>query len=64
MQYRIIHGVLAGIRAGCETYMVLDKVSPTKEILEKQVPIYNDLTEVLADLTDVLLFKSKRNKTG
>ena len=45
-----IHGVLAGIRAGCETYMVLDKVSPTKEILEKQVPIYNDLTEVLADL--------------
>lgn len=45
-----IHGVLAGIRTGCETYMVLDKVSPTKEILEKQVPIYNDLTEVLADL--------------
>lgn len=50
-----IQGVLAGMRAGCETYMVLDRVLPTKEILEKQVPVYNDLTEVLADLQTIVM---------
>ncbi len=50
-----IHGVLAGVMAGCEVFMIPDLQQPNNEILDKKVPIYNTLLDVLA-------FVKKQNK--
>lgn len=43
-----IHGVHAGVNAGCVTIMIPDMLQPTKEILEMPVHIYKDLVEAKA----------------
>lgn len=42
-----IHGVRAGIRAGCSTIMVPDLVPPTEELYEQCTGIYPNLPTVL-----------------
>lgn len=42
-----LHGVHAGIQAGCATIMVPDLIAPTEELYEKCVGIYHNLYEVL-----------------
>ena len=42
-----IHGVRAGIRAGCSTIMVPDLVPPTEELYEQCTGIYPNLPAVL-----------------
>lgn len=42
-----INGVLAGLAAGCRTIMVPDVQKPTQEILDRGVPVYESLVEVL-----------------
>lgn len=41
-----IHGVHAGVKAGCTTIMIPDMLEPTEEILQMPVHIYKDLLEV------------------
>ena len=40
-----IHGVHAGVNAGCTTIMIPDMLQPTQEILNMPVHIYKDLLE-------------------
>ena len=50
-----INGVFAGINSGCNTYMVPDLVAPTKEILEKNIPIFKSLFEVKTYIENLMI---------
>ena len=50
-----IHGVHAGVNAGCTTIMIPDMLKPTQEILNMPVHIYKDLLEAKAAIETGIL---------
>lgn len=45
-----IHGVYAGIHAGCKTYMIPDLIPPTDEVLAACAGVYPSLCDILHEL--------------